>query len=63
MNSKIITVSAISAGFIAICLALGIYVGFTDVFALILSSAFVIGLILCIHSFFPRILLFSDYTR
>ena len=42
MNSKVITVSAISAGLVAISLAFGIYVGFADVFALILSSVFVI---------------------
>ena len=42
MKSKIITISAISAGLVAICLALGIYVEFIDVFALIISSAFVI---------------------
>ena len=42
MKSKVITVSAISAGLVAICLAVGIYVGFADVFMLILSSVFVI---------------------
>ena len=42
MKSRVITVSAISAGLVSICLAVGIYVGFADVFALILSSAFVI---------------------
>ena len=42
MKSKVITVSAISAGLVSICLALGIYIGFADVFALILSSVFVI---------------------
>lgn len=42
MKSRVITVSAISAGLIAVSLAVGIYVSFVDVFALILSSAFVI---------------------
>ncbi|MEG9429563.1 MAG: hypothetical protein VZQ61_01345 [Christensenellaceae bacterium] len=42
MKSRVITVSAISAGLVSICLALGVYVGFADVFALILSSVFVI---------------------
>lgn len=42
MKSRVITVSAISAGFVAICLALGVYVEFVDLFALVISSAFVI---------------------
>ena len=42
MKSRVITVSAISAGLVAICLTLGVYVGITDIFALIISSAFVI---------------------
>ena len=42
MKSRIITVSAISAGLVAISLAIGIYLGFADVFALIISSVFVI---------------------
>ena len=42
MKSRVITVSAISAGLVAVSLALGIYVSVIDVFALILSSAFVI---------------------
>ena len=42
MRSKVITISAISAGFISIFLALGIYVEIIDVFSLILCSAFVI---------------------
>ena len=42
MKSRVVTVSAISAGLTAICLTLGIYVNVIDVFALILSSAFVI---------------------
>ena len=42
MKSRAITVSAISAGLVAISLAVGIYLGFADVFALIISSVFVI---------------------
>ena len=42
MKSRAITVSAISAGLVAISLAIGIYLGFADVFALIISSVFVI---------------------
>lgn len=42
MKSRVITVSAISASLVAICLAVGIYVSFADVFALIVSSTFVI---------------------
>ena len=42
MKSRIITVSAISAGFIAICLAVGIYVEVVDLFSLVLTSVFVI---------------------
>ena len=42
MKSRVITVSAISASLVAICLAVGIYVSFADVFALIMSSVFVI---------------------
>ena len=42
MKSKVITVSAISASLVAICLAVSIYVNFADIFALILSSTFVI---------------------
>lgn len=42
MKSRIITVSAIAAGLTAICLTVGVYVGFADIFALIISSVFVI---------------------
>ena len=42
MKSRVVTVSAISAGLVAISLAIGIYLGFADVFALIISSVFVI---------------------
>ena len=42
MKSRIVTVSATSAGLVAIALAMGVYVGFIDVFALIMSSVFVI---------------------
>ena len=42
MKSRVITVSAISAGLVAICLAVGVNIGFADVFALTASSAFVI---------------------
>ena len=42
MRSKIISLSAISAGFIAIVLTLGSYVGFADLSCIILSSVFVI---------------------
>ena len=42
MKSRVITVSAISASLVATCLAVGVYVSFADVFALIVSSAFVI---------------------
>nr|MBO4518319.1 hypothetical protein [Clostridia bacterium] len=41
MKSRTITVSAISAGLVSISLAVGIYVGFFDVFALIIASVFV----------------------
>ena len=42
MKSRVITVSAIAAGLVAICLAVGIYFNFADVFALIAASVFVI---------------------
>lgn len=42
MKSRVITVSAISAGLVAVCLTVGIYLNFVDVFSLILSSAFVV---------------------
>lgn len=42
MKSRFITVSAISAGLVSISLAAGIYFNFIDVFALIISSVFVI---------------------
>ena len=42
MKSRVITVSAISAGLVAICLAIGIYVEIVDLFSLVLSSVFVI---------------------
>lgn len=42
MKTRVITVSAISAGLVAICLALGIYVELVDVMSLVLSSVFVI---------------------
>ena len=42
MKSRVITVSAISAGLVAVCLALGIYVELIDILSLVLSSVFVI---------------------
>lgn len=42
MRSKIISLSAISAGFIAIVLTLGSYIGVADISCIILSSVFVI---------------------
>ncbi len=42
MKSRVITVSAISAGLVAICLTVGIYINLVDVFSLILSSVLVI---------------------
>lgn len=42
MKSKIIAISAISAGLAAICLTVGIYVEMADMFALIMASSFVI---------------------
>ncbi|MBQ6979941.1 MAG: hypothetical protein IJQ07_04790 [Clostridia bacterium] len=42
MKSRVITVSAISAGLVAICLAIGIYVEIVDLISLVLSSVFVI---------------------
>jgi len=41
MKSKILALSAISAGFIAICLTIGAYIEFTDIFAVIIASAFI----------------------
>lgn len=42
MKSKILALSAISAGFIAICLTIGAYIEFTDIFAVILASVFIV---------------------
>ena len=42
MKSKIISISAISAGLTAIALTIGAYIEFTDLFALVVSSVFVI---------------------
>ena len=42
MKSKIISLSAVSAAFTAIALIVGAYFEFTDVFALVISSVFVI---------------------
>lgn len=42
MKSKIISISAISAGLTAITLTIGAYIEFTDLFALVVSSVFVI---------------------
>lgn len=40
MKSKVLALSAISAGFIAIFLSLGAYIEFVDLFALVMSSIF-----------------------
>ena len=42
MKSKVITLSAISAAFLAICLTIGAYLTVTDVFMLVLCSVFVV---------------------
>ena len=42
MKSKVIALSAVSAGFTAICLIVGAYLDFADLIALVLASAFVI---------------------
>ena len=42
MKSKVITLSAIAAAFVAICLTVGAYINLADVFALVLCSAFVV---------------------
>lgn len=42
MKSKIISLSAISAGFIAISLTLGAYIEFIDIVAVVLTAVFVI---------------------
>ena len=42
MKSKIISLSAVSAAFTAIALTVGAYFEFADVFALVISSVFVI---------------------
>lgn len=42
MKSKILAVSAISAGFVAIALTVGAYIDMADLFALVVASAFVI---------------------
>ena len=42
MKSKVIAISAISAGFIAIVLTVGAYLEFADIFCLIMSSVFVL---------------------
>ncbi len=42
MKSKVIAISAISAGLTAICLTVGIYIEMADMLALIIASSFVI---------------------
>ncbi len=42
MNSKLISLSAISAGLVAIALIVGAYIEIADLFALVISSVFVI---------------------
>ena len=42
MKSKFIAISAVSASFVAIVLIVGAYISFFDVYALLLSSVFVI---------------------
>ncbi len=42
MKSRIISISAISASLVALCLILGSYVSFVDVFCTIIASVFVI---------------------
>lgn len=42
MKSKILALSAISAGFITIALTLGSYVSFADIFCIVVSSVFVV---------------------
>ena len=50
MKTKVIALSAISAGLVALSLTIGAYVEFADVFALILASFFV-NLPLCYNSY------------
>ena len=42
MKSKVISLSAISAGLIAICLSIGAYFEITDIFTVVISSVFVL---------------------
>ena len=42
MNSKIVSISAISAGLIAIALLVGAYFEFADLFAVVIASVFVL---------------------
>lgn len=42
MKSKVLSISAISAAFIAIVLTIGAYIEFVDLFAVLLSSVFVL---------------------
>ena len=42
MKSKIISLSAISASFIAIALIIGAYIEITDLFMVVISSVFVL---------------------
>ncbi|MBQ0099809.1 MAG: hypothetical protein KBS91_04620, partial [Firmicutes bacterium] len=42
MKSKFIAISAVSASFVAIVLIVGAYISFFDIYALLLSSVFVI---------------------
>ena len=42
MKSKIIALSAVSAGFTALCLIVGAYIDFADLLALVAASAFVV---------------------
>lgn len=42
MKSKVITLSAISAAFVAICLTVGVYIEIADIFCIIISSIFVL---------------------
>ena len=42
MKSKIISISAISAGFLALILTVGAYIEMVDLFCIVISSVFVI---------------------
>ena len=42
MKSKVISISAIASAFVAICLTIGAYIEFADLFVIVISSAFVI---------------------